>query len=137
MHKVSLCISVMQMNLSCGRVLHSQNPFHESSAQPPPISSEFCTAKTHFTILQALFRRGQLKALVDLHSETEGLGGQLAAEEINVIRGALDLTNKTAATGMTPLEKVRRLAYTCHALRKAKKRKDTLRRQFNEKPNII
>lgn len=55
---------------------------------------------------QALFRRGQLKALVDLHSETEGLGGQLAAEEINVIRGALDLTNKTAAKGMTPLDKV-------------------------------
>lgn len=56
--------------------------------------------------MQALFRRGQLKALVDLHSETEGLGGQLAAEEINVIRGALDLTNKTAAEGMTPLDKV-------------------------------
>ena len=56
--------------------------------------------------MQALFRRGQLKALVDLHSETEGLGGQLAAEEINVIRGALDLTNKTAAKGMTPLENV-------------------------------
>lgn len=56
--------------------------------------------------VQALFRRGQLKALVDLHSETEGLGGQLAAEEINVIRGALDLTSKTAAKGMTPLSKV-------------------------------
>ena len=56
--------------------------------------------------LQALFRRGQLKALVDLHSETEGLGGHLAAEEINVIRGALDLTNKTAAKGMTPLDMV-------------------------------
>jgi len=79
-----------------------------------------------------------LKALVDLHSETEGLGGQLAAEEINVIRGALDLTNKTAAKGMTPLEKVRRLAYTWHAPRKAKKRKDyTFWRQFNEKPSII
>ncbi|KAL3133531.1 hypothetical protein ABBQ38_007384 [Trebouxia sp. C0009 RCD-2024] len=58
----------------------------------------------------ALFRRGQLKALVDLHSETEGLGGQLAAEEINVIRGALDLTSKTAAQGMTPLGKVRMLS---------------------------
>ena len=43
---------------------------------------------------------------MDLHSETEGLGGQLAAEEINVIRGALDLTNKTAAAGMTPIDKV-------------------------------
>jgi len=53
---------------------------------------------------------------VDLHSETEGLGGQLAAEEINVIRGALDLTNKTAAKGMTPLEKVQLLGYTWTAL---------------------
>ena len=49
---------------------------------------------------------------MDLHSETEGLGGQLAAEEINVIRGALDLTNKTAATGMTPLEKVSLLPFS-------------------------
>ena len=56
--------------------------------------------------LQALFRRAQLKALVDLHRSTEGLGGQLADEEINVIRGALDLTNKTAMQGMTGLDKV-------------------------------
>ncbi len=137
MHKVSLCITVMQMNLPCGRVLHkqthftrvmrSQNPFHQSSAQPKPISP-----------LQALFRRGQLKALVDLHSETEGLGGQLAAEEINVIRGALDLTNKTAAKGMTPLEKVRRLGYTWHALRKGMKRQDyTFLHQSNKKPSTI
>eukprot|EP00891_Asterochloris_glomerata_P001823 jgi/Astpho2/1823/e_gw1.00038.108.1_t len=54
----------------------------------------------------ALFRRAQLKALVDLHRTTEGLGGQLADEEINVIRGALDLTNKTAMQGMTALDKV-------------------------------
>ncbi len=53
---------------------------------------------------------------MDLHSETEGLGGQLAAEEINVIRGALDLTNKTAAKGMTPLEKVQLLGCTWTAL---------------------
>lgn len=54
----------------------------------------------------ALFRRGQLKALVDLHSTTEGMGGYLAEEEINVIRGALDLTGKQATVAMTPLEKV-------------------------------
>ena len=137
-------MNVMQMNLPCGRVLHSQNPFHRSSAQPKPISPEFCTVKPHVTILQALFRRGQLKALVDLHSETEGLGGQLAAEEINVIRGALDLTNKTAAKGMTPLEKVRRFGYKWHALRKEKQSKEntphtnyTIWRQFNEKPSFI
>ena len=56
--------------------------------------------------LQALFRRGQLKALVDLHGTTEGMGGDLGEEEINVIRGALDLTGKQATIAMTPLEKV-------------------------------
>lgn len=55
--------------------------------------------------LQALFRRGQLKALVDLHSTTEGMGGYLNEEEINVIRGALDLTGKQATVAMTPIDK--------------------------------
>ncbi|CAL8472218.1 g11760 [Coccomyxa elongata] len=55
----------------------------------------------------ALFRRGQLKALVDIHSEVDGLGGgYLSAEEINIIRGALDMTEKKAVIGMTPLDKV-------------------------------
>ncbi len=55
---------------------------------------------------QALFRRGQLKAFVDIHSETDGLGGgYLSAEEINIIRGALDMTEKKAFVGMTPLDK--------------------------------
>ena len=58
-------------------------------------------------MLQALFRRGQLKALVDVHSQAEGLGGNLSMEEISIIRGALDLTSKIAIAGMTPLEKVR------------------------------
>ena len=52
----------------------------------------------------ALFRRGQLKALVDLHSAAEG--GHLSADECLVIRGALDLSSKTAADCLTPLEKV-------------------------------
>ncbi|EIE23447.1 DUF21-domain-containing protein [Coccomyxa subellipsoidea C-169] len=55
----------------------------------------------------ALFRRGQLKALVDIHSEVDGIGGgYLSAEEINIIRGALDMTEKKAVVGMTPLDKV-------------------------------
>ncbi|KAL3139247.1 hypothetical protein ABBQ32_006013 [Trebouxia sp. C0010 RCD-2024] len=54
----------------------------------------------------ALFRRAQLKALVTMHSIEENFGGHLSATEINIIGGALDLTNKTAAHGMTPLEKV-------------------------------
>lgn len=56
---------------------------------------------------QALFRRAQLKALVGLHSSAEGLGGNLSADEISIITGALDLTSKTAWTAMTPLDKVR------------------------------
>ena len=60
--------------------------------------------------MQALFRRAQLKALVDIHStefQSEGLGGgYLLNEEINIIRGALDMTEKKAFVGMTPLDKV-------------------------------
>ena len=60
-----------------------------------------------FSCLQALFRRAELKALVDIHGQTEGIsGGYLTQEEIGVIRGALDLSNKTAIMSMTPLEKV-------------------------------
>jgi hypothetical protein len=56
---------------------------------------------------QALFRRAQLKALVDIHSQSSGLGGgYLSAEEIGIIRGALDMTGKKAFVGMTPLDKV-------------------------------
>ncbi|KAL0054729.1 hypothetical protein WJX82_001540 [Trebouxia sp. C0006] len=54
----------------------------------------------------ALFRRAQLKALVDAHGLKEGLGGNLSHDEITVIRGALDLTHKTAADCMTPWDKV-------------------------------
>ncbi len=62
--------------------------------------------------MQALFRRGQLKALVDIHSEVDGLGGgYLSVEEINIIRGALDMTEKKAVIGMTPLDKVS----SCHS----------------------
>lgn len=60
--------------------------------------------------LQALFRRAQLKALVTMHSIEENFGGHLSATEINIIGGALDLTNKTAAHGMTPLDKVHIMA---------------------------
>lgn len=57
--------------------------------------------------MQALFRRAQLKALMDIHGLEEGLGGNLTADEVSVIRGALDLSHKTALVCMTPLEKVR------------------------------
>lgn len=54
----------------------------------------------------ALFRRSQLKALVDVHGHTAGFGGTLSKEEIHIISGALDLTQKTAMESMTPLDKV-------------------------------
>ena len=50
--------------------------------------------------------RAQLKALVDMHGEDRGLGGKLSKDEIKIITGAMDLTNKTAYYSMTPLAKV-------------------------------
>lgn len=58
-----------------------------------------------------LFRRKQLKALMDVHSETLGLGGTLTADEIKIIAGAFDLTGKTAFRSMTHLDKVSARAY--------------------------
>lgn len=36
-----------------------------------------------------------------------GLGGGLTHQEVAVIHGAMDLTNKTALSSMTPFDKVR------------------------------
>ncbi|KAI8473576.1 MAG: hypothetical protein J3K34DRAFT_518869 [Monoraphidium minutum] len=55
---------------------------------------------------KVMFRRTQLKALVDMHGADEGLGGNLTGDEVKVICGALDLTSKTARRSMTPLPKV-------------------------------
>jgi metal transporter CNNM len=52
----------------------------------------------------ALFRRAQLKALVSIHGKEAGKGGELTHDETTIIRGALDLTEKTALDSMTPLE---------------------------------
>jgi len=54
----------------------------------------------------SLFRRKQLKALVDIHAEDTGMGGKLTTDEIKVITGALDLTNKIAYKSMTLLDNV-------------------------------
>ncbi|KAJ8748389.1 hypothetical protein K2173_003026 [Erythroxylum novogranatense] len=51
-----------------------------------------------------LFRRAQLKALVSLHSQEAGKGGELTHDETTIISGALDLTEKTAEEAMTPIE---------------------------------
>lgn len=53
-----------------------------------------------------LFKRSQLKALVNLHGTTGGLGGGLGPDEISVITGALDMETKVARSGMTPWDKI-------------------------------
>ncbi|KZV32408.1 hypothetical protein F511_03691 [Dorcoceras hygrometricum] len=52
----------------------------------------------------ALFRRPQLKALVSIHGQEAGKGGELTHNETAIISGALDLTEKTAEEAMTPIE---------------------------------
>lgn len=54
----------------------------------------------------ALFRRAELKALVDIHKEGQAFGGQLTADEVQIIKGALDLTHKRAKAAMTPINMV-------------------------------
>ncbi|XP_042477080.1 DUF21 domain-containing protein At2g14520-like isoform X2 [Macadamia integrifolia] len=51
----------------------------------------------------ALFRRAELKTLVDLHGNAAGKGGELTHDETTIIAGALELTEKTARDSMTPL----------------------------------
>ncbi|MCD7462588.1 DUF21 domain-containing protein [Datura stramonium] len=46
----------------------------------------------------------QLKALVSIHSQEAGKGGELTHDETTIISGALDLTEKTAEEAMTPIE---------------------------------
>ncbi|GAB2221412.1 hypothetical protein Droror1_Dr00012588 [Drosera rotundifolia] len=53
---------------------------------------------------EVLFRRAQLKALVSIHGQEAGKGGELTHDETTIISGALDLTEKTAQEAMTPIE---------------------------------
>ncbi|KAJ9538459.1 hypothetical protein OSB04_031192 [Centaurea solstitialis] len=53
----------------------------------------------------ALFRRAQLKALVSIHGQEAGKGGELTHDETTIISGALDLTEKTAEEAMTQLNR--------------------------------
>ncbi|KAL0376030.1 UNVERIFIED_CONTAM: DUF21 domain-containing protein [Sesamum calycinum] len=52
---------------------------------------------------RALFRRAELKTLVDLHGNEAGKGGELTHDETTIIAGALELTEKTASDAMTPI----------------------------------
>ncbi|KAF9601501.1 hypothetical protein IFM89_020268 [Coptis chinensis] len=51
----------------------------------------------------ALFRRAELKTLVDLHGNAAGKGGELTHDETTIIAGALELTQKTAKDAMQPI----------------------------------
>ncbi|XP_022963199.1 DUF21 domain-containing protein At2g14520-like isoform X1 [Cucurbita moschata] len=66
-----------------------------------PISKllDFSLGKEH----KALFRRAELKTLVDFHGNEAGKGGELTRDETTIIGGALELTEKVARDVMTPL----------------------------------
>ncbi|XP_024966358.1 DUF21 domain-containing protein At2g14520-like isoform X2 [Cynara cardunculus var. scolymus] len=51
----------------------------------------------------ALFRRAELKTLVNMHGNEAGKGGELTHDETTIIAGALELTAKTASDAMTPI----------------------------------
>jgi hypothetical protein len=59
-----------------------------------------------------LFRRPQLKALVDIHGAQGGHGGDLSTDETTIISGALDMTHKTVESAMTPVARVRSVCLT-------------------------
>ncbi|KAL3843826.1 hypothetical protein ACJIZ3_001229 [Penstemon smallii] len=52
---------------------------------------------------RALFRRAELKTLVDFHGNEAGKGGELTHDETTIIAGALELGEKTASDAMTPI----------------------------------
>ncbi|XVF15380.1 hypothetical protein REPUB_Repub09cG0147400 [Reevesia pubescens] len=52
---------------------------------------------------EPLFRRAELKTLVDLHGNEAGKGGELTRDETTIIAGALELSEKTAMDAMTPI----------------------------------
>ncbi|CAL0313973.1 unnamed protein product [Lupinus luteus] len=52
---------------------------------------------------EALFRRAELKTLVNFHGNEAGKGGELTHDETTIIAGALELGSKTASDAMTPI----------------------------------
>ncbi|GAA0172281.1 ion channel [Lithospermum erythrorhizon] len=52
---------------------------------------------------RTLFRRAELKMLVNLHGNEAGKGGELTHDETTIISGALELSGKTAGDAMTPI----------------------------------
>ncbi|KAL9238523.1 hypothetical protein vseg_012929 [Gypsophila vaccaria] len=54
----------------------------------------------------ALFRRAELKTLVDFHGNEAGKGGELTHDETTIIAGALELSEKTTGDAMTPISEI-------------------------------
>ncbi|KAK9163594.1 hypothetical protein Syun_004496 [Stephania yunnanensis] len=54
----------------------------------------------------ALFRRAELKTLVDFHGNEAGKGGELTHDETTIIQGALELSEKTASDAMNPISEI-------------------------------
>ncbi|KAK7302635.1 hypothetical protein RJT34_13528 [Clitoria ternatea] len=54
----------------------------------------------------SLFRRAELKTLVNLHGNEAGKGGELTHYETTIIAGALELSQKTASDAMTPITEI-------------------------------
>ncbi|PKA54238.1 DUF21 domain-containing protein [Apostasia shenzhenica] len=69
-----------------------------------PISKmlDFLLGKDHV----ALFRRAELKTLVNLHGNEAGKGGELTYDETTIIAGALELIEKKASDSMTHLSQI-------------------------------
>jgi len=74
-----------------------------------PISRilDWTVGKSHGTTYQ----RDELKELVALHGEEGAAGGILSKDEVTIIRGALDLTNKTVGHVMTEMKYVFSIDY--------------------------
>ncbi|EIN04149.1 DUF21-domain-containing protein [Punctularia strigosozonata HHB-11173 SS5] len=53
-----------------------------------------------------IYRRSELKELINMHSATETYGGDLKRDTVTIIGGALDLQEKMVKDAMTPIEKV-------------------------------
>ncbi|EJD48668.1 DUF21-domain-containing protein [Auricularia subglabra TFB-10046 SS5] len=53
-----------------------------------------------------IYRRGELKELIALHSAVSPHGGDLKADTVTIIGHTLDLQEKVAKDAMTPIEKV-------------------------------
>ncbi|KAH9851328.1 hypothetical protein C2E23DRAFT_830325 [Lenzites betulinus] len=53
-----------------------------------------------------MYRRGELKELIALHSAAGELGGDLQSDTVAIIGATLDLQEKVVRQAMTPLEKV-------------------------------